>query len=606
MAQPVKVKIEIEGKQLENFSEVKIWQSVFDHHRFEIVMPLWMLPDGDQYLLDESSKLCGKNVSFSFDPDHDFTYATANLKFDLVFKGIITSVKLHTHGNLTSYFVVGGHSPTIMMEDSVKRKIFHKKKLDEVASEVLSSYASNVVKKSISTSVPKLPYIVQYNETNFQFLTRLANEYGQWFYYDGAQIVMGQPAKKEVKFKIDGEQGFDVSLMLNPSKFEMSAYVYGQDEMFIADGTGSVSGLNQLGELALNKSDSVFTNKSELKADKAVFEQSHIIDRAKVKRSMNASNLVVLKGNGEVPNITVGNVIDVTGTIPALGGRDGGEQAFGKYIITEIQHVVDETGNYSNNFKAVPESYSFPPPNPDVQSPLAYPEAATVTNHNDPEKMGRVKVKFFWPGDPAVVETDWIRVGTFHAGGSDGIGMLFIPEVGSQVIVGYEQSHPEYPFVMTSVYPNYSSVRTAADKNEEKYIQTMAGNQIAINDKQGNNTIEITNVNNPDTAITLEFASPGVVTIKTKGKVDINADEAINLKSKQKLTIDAMDIQIKASNGISVEATGNAEIKAMQLKMEAQTTAGLKGTAMTKVEGALIDVKASGLTTIGGAMVKIN
>lgn len=601
MALPVNVKIELDGKELQHYAGMKIWQDVFRHHRFEVLVPFEMLEESEQHFFSESHKVCGKKLSISFKPD--FIYTTQEEKFDFAFKGIITSISLHTTGNMDAHFVIGGYSPTILMEDQLVRKIFHKMKVSDVVRNVTSIYPSNVLKSDVSATTGEPPYIVQYNETNYQFLRRLANEYGKWFYYDGTQIVFGDAKRKVVPFKIDGMQGFDVSLMLQPSKFNMSAYVYGDDQMTTASGTTSVSGLNPLGQFALDESDKLFSRTAEFRADKVIFDATDLDERAKIRRSMIASSLMVFQGIGERPNITVGDVVEVSGSIPSLGGR-AKYQDFGKYIVTEIIHTVDENGNYDNKFKAIPESLSYPPPNQEVVAPIAHPEVATVTDNQDPEKMGRVKVRFFWPGNDCV--TDWIRVSTFHTGGGDGLGMHFIPEVNAQVIVGYEMGHPEYPFVMNSVYPKTSDVRTAASQNEEKYIQTYAGNQISFNDANGSQKIEITNVNNADTAITLEFAQNGIITIKTKGEVNINADDAINIETKKKLTIKAMDIDISATNGLKIESKSNTEIKALQLKMEAQTVAALKGGAMVKVEGAMAEVKASGITTIGGAMVKIN
>jgi uncharacterized protein YfdQ (DUF2303 family) len=156
------------------------------------------------------------------------------------------------------------------------------------------------------------------------------------------------------------------------------------------------------------------------------------------------------------------------------------------------------------------------------------------------------------------------------------------------------------------MYPHSSDVRTAASQNEEKFFQTAAGNQISLNDKNGQNKIEITNKNVTDTAITIEFQQNGIISLKTKGKVNITADEAISLKTNQKLTMEAMDIEIKASNGLKIEATANASVKTAQLKLNADATAELKAGASVKVEGAMTEIKGTGMTTISGGMVKIN
>jgi type VI secretion system secreted protein VgrG len=608
MAQQVKVKIDIEGKNISHYTGVKIWQDIYKHHRFEIAVPFELLEDGQEKFFKDSHKVCGKKITISFEPYYKITRSANNEEFNFIFKGIITSISLRTQGDLSNCFVIGGYSPTILMEDTVERKVFHKMSIGDVVNNVMQGYASNVLKKKVSPqSRSVLPYIVQYNETNYEFVRRLANEYGEWFYYDGSEFVFGKGSKPEVKFSIDGVQSFDMSIMLQPAKFNLKSYIYADDKCCESNSDGAkVDGLNQFGEFALKESEKLFTTVAQPKTEKVVFAANELDNLAKVRKAMRASNMVIFKGSGEVPNISIGTVIDVSGTVPALGGRSSNVQDFGKYMVTEIEHTVDIDGNYSNSFTAVPDSVPSPPPNPEVKHPVGYPELATVIDNQDPDKLGRVKVRFFWPGADKQITSDWIRVNSFYSGGGDGLGMLFIPEVDAQVMVGYEQNNPECPFVMTSLYPQTSKVRTAATKNEEKFFQTYAGNQISLNDKEGKNKIEITNINKTDTALTIEFEADGVITLKTNGKVMINAQDSVSINARQKLSMEAMDIEIKAKNSLKCEAKASTEIKTAQLKINADATAELKAGALVKVEGAMAELKASGIATITGAMVKIN
>lgn len=605
MAQQVLVKMEMDGKQLTHYSSVKIWQNLFEHHEFEIIVPFELLEEeGEEHFFNQSHKVCGKTISFSFEKVFD-VFSTGQEKFDFVFKGVITSIGLRNRGAMDSSFVISGYSPTIMMEDIVIKKTYHQKSAKDIISEVLQKYPGNSLKNEVSSSRnSKVPYTVQYNETNFQFISRLAEENGEWLYYDGQKIILGPLKGKEVKFDINGVQSFDMSIELKPTKFELSGYVYTEDEEHQAQGPSSIQGLNEFSSFALKESDNLFSNTALIVADTPVISQQELNDLAKIKRSMMASKLVIFKGNGEIPNLTIGTIINVTGSVPSQGGRNDSNCNFGKYRIIDVEHTVDSSGNYSNSFTAIPESIQYPPPNPHVKHPAAQTELATVVDNKDPDKLGRIKVKYLWPGDSK--ESTWIRVGSFYSGGDDGQGMFFIPEVGSQVVVGYALDRPENPFVVTSVYPKKSKSRSSNPKNEEKFIYTMAGNQIVLNDKQGDNKIEITNVNKSDTSITIEFKGDGAISLKTNGKVSIEAQDSVAIKAKQKLTMEAMDIEIKAKNSLKCEATASVDIKAAQLKFNADATALLKANASVKVEGALAELTSTGITTVSGSMVKIN
>ena len=75
-------------------------------------------------------------------------------------------------------------------------------------------------------------------------------------------------------------------------------------------------------------------------------------------------------------------------------------------------------------------------------------------SNDDPKKKGRVQVKMNWQsGD---MKTSWIRVMTPDAGSSDSVssnrGMVFIPEKGDQVLVGFRHNNPNRPFVFGSLF----------------------------------------------------------------------------------------------------------------------------------------------------------
>lgn len=67
-----------------------------------------------------------------------------------------------------------------------------------------------------------------------------------------------------------------------------------------------------------------------------------------------------------------------------------------------------------------------------------------VTNVNDPEKLGRVKVAFPWL--EASYESDWTRIATLMAG--DGRGSFFMPEVNDEVLLAFEHGDSRFPYVI--------------------------------------------------------------------------------------------------------------------------------------------------------------
>src|SRR3972149_536693 len=71
-----------------------------------------------------------------------------------------------------------------------------------------------------------------------------------------------------------------------------------------------------------------------------------------------------------------------------------------------------------------------------------------VTNNQDPDGLGRVKIKFPWLSDDN--ETDWVRIATLMAGGQR--GGFFLPEVGDEVLVAFEHGDINHPYVIGALW----------------------------------------------------------------------------------------------------------------------------------------------------------
>lgn len=589
----VKTSIELQNKKISTCLSLVLTQDLFRHHQFEITVPYDELETGDSAFFDSAhQQVVGQVIKISFAPQ------LTDGSFDFQFKGIVTGVTLKQK-DLSSVFVLKGYSPTIVLEDNTRRQTYAEKSLSDIYNAVLGDYPANVLKKNISPRTSStIKYATQYNESNFHFLNRLAAEYGEWFYYDGTQLCLGDPDDSNSKdFKVDGIQSCDVSIGLQAPKFNVSAYDYTQDQTYqsAADGQ-NVEGLNNFGSFAMDESQQLFSNESNYAAVNPAFSSSDVEDQVKTRKSIVAGDMVILKGNGVTPELTVGQVIKVSGSVPQIGGRSG-DDSFGDYRITGIVHRLDQNSNYSSTFTAIPKTLKMPPTNTNVTKPVGRPELAIVSDNNDPDSLGRVRCNFMWGGS-GDMDSGWIRVGTFYSGGSDGQGCLFIPEIGAQVMIGYEQNDPNYPFVITSMYPKQSNTRTAQSQNSEKIIYTTGGNTIDFSDTSGSGSITITNSNQTGTAITLSFSSNGSIEIKTDGTID--------LKSGQDMTLGGQNITIKADSKLSLQGS-DVEVTAQQgLTASGNSQVEISSSATLKLSGAQSELDGNATLTLKGGMVQIN
>ncbi|GAB2790086.1 phage baseplate assembly protein V [Rhabdobacter roseus] len=598
MAKQVITHVELEGgKELKNVLLLSIEQDLFGHHQFELSVPFEELEDTNELFFHESHRhVVGKTIQFSFEP------LLEKGSFDFHFKGIVTELALKNTSDTSNVFFLKGYGLTILLEDSRLRRTFLQSSLADIVDQVLSPYASNLLKRSVKPKhTGSLKYVVQYDETNFEFLARLAAEYGEWCFYDGQQLVFGKPDGQSVDFKVDGMQTFVMSLRLKPAKFLYSRYNYLVDQTYESHSKNQpLSGLGQWGDFTLEESEKMFSEESQLPLSKPVYNQSEMDEITKTHKATEASRLVDFQGFGENPDISVGTVISVKGTRITEGGTS--EENFGSYRVTHITHSLDSSGNYSNTFRAVPNSVSYPPPNPSFRLPIGQPELARVIDNEDPDQLGRVKVEFMWPGTSK--DSDWLRVA--HPYSAEGQGMLFVPEINAQVMVAYESNLAEYPFVLTSLYPKKDGVSYTQRNNLQKYIQTKGGNQISLYDKDGEQKIELTNTNKTDTHVLLSFADDGKITIETQGDVVISGKD-IQITASNDLKLEAQNnIELKASNAVKLEGTASVGIKGAKIQAAADGTATIKANAQLSLEGTQTSIKGDAMVEVKGGLIMLN
>jgi uncharacterized protein involved in type VI secretion and phage assembly len=165
-------------------------------------------------------------------------------------------------------------------------------------------------------------------------------------------------------------------------------------------------------------------------------------------------------------------------------------------------------------------------------------------------------VRYHWPvAKPADAESGWLRASTPYSG--DGKGQLFTPEVGSQVLVGYEHGLAEFPVALGNLFhpQNKQSATYSPPNNHLKGLQTAGGNKFVMNNAAGGQSILISNSNKKGTSILVSFRGDGSITITSNGPVNITSGDTITMESKK-------NIVLEASKDIIMQAGGSAQLMA--------------------------------------------
>jgi phage baseplate assembly protein V len=189
---------------------------------------------------------------------------------------------------------------------------------------------------------------------------------------------------------------------------------------------------------------------------------------------------------------------------------------------------------------------------PMVQSDRFYGVmVGVVTNNQDPENMHRIKVRFPWLSND--VESNWARMATPMAGNDR--GAYFLPEVDDEVLVAFEHGRVDHPFVLGCLWNGQDSApeSNSDGENNHRTIKSRSGHVLRLNDKSGNETIEI-----------IDKSGNNKIIIDTaNNSITIEANSDITIKSSTgKLTMQANGIEMKSQAGVSVQAAQSIDLKA--------------------------------------------
>ena len=604
MSYPVTVSVQVEGGiTLTGYNKLTLSQHVLTHHSFALDFSFESLGKAlgikPEILFGQAhQQLSGKTITLSWT-----SAMPADQGRSFAFKGLITHISIQTDADLVNYYHISGYSPTFLLEDGTQSRTFVKKSLQAIFTQVLGDYPANPLRTQLTAQHPEqLPYTVQYQETNFNFLSRLAASQGEWFYYDGTTLQLGRGGSNTIPFHASSAQVFTLSMHLQPGKTEGAHYNYRTHAPLKTTAVSPTTG-HPFGQFAVRKSDELFTQPHRLQAGAQQRDQAQLqrtFDGLAAKR---AGNQVSLEGHGEAFDTMPGSVLDV---------QDAAGAAYGKFRVLAVRHEVDGDGNYTNQFEAMPDAASAPPPNPLYAASDAQSELAEVIDLDDPRHLGRVRVRYYWPVvKPSEAETGWLRVSTPYSG--DGKGQLFTPEKGSQVLVGYEHGLAEFPVVLGNLFhpQNAQSAKYTTAQNHLKGLQTAGGNKFVMADTAGAQTILISNANNKGTAIQVSFKGDGSINITTNGPINLTAGGDITLEAAKNIMLRAgEDITIAAQKNVSIAAReGSIAVKAQKELLLTAVGDDLTLEAASKKLVAKaadnVEISASGVAKISGQDVKL-
>lgn len=174
-----------------------------------------------------------------------------------------------------------------------------------------------------------------------------------------------------------------------------------------------------------------------------------------------------------------------------------------------------------------------------------------VTNNQDPDGLGRVKVRFPWLSDED--ESHWARVLTLMAGPKRGLWLL--PEPEDEVLVAFEHGRVEFPYILGALWNGKDAppADNSDGKNNLRLLKSRSGHVIQLDDTEGAENIKIVDKSGSNSII---------IDAKTNA-ITITADADVTVQSANgKLILKGKGIEITSQDAVKIEASQNMDLKA--------------------------------------------
>ena len=476
-----------------------------------------------------------------------------------IFVGVVTNVQLHREGSDFGCIIVSGYSATYRMETAHSCFSWNDRTIGDVVKK-LCEQAKVQLELNPAFKETK-DFICQYEESDFDFIRRLAHQYQEWMYFDGTKLIFGKPRKLADPIRLEYGttlSSLDIGLQTLARSEQVFSYHSGADREMQRMTPDLAYGHDKLAGEAFRASLGMFSKPARQHALPRISNETELVNYMGRKQAAETAETHYITAESQVPTLRVGSVVSLYSSFLERVGNLS-EESLGDFIIIEITHEVSQGSYYKNRFKAIPATIKAMP-SPKVRMPLAETQMATVLSNADPEGKGRVRVRMNWQTDG--MQTGWVRVMTPDGGSSKDVksnrGFVFIPEVGDQVLLGFRHGDPARPYVMGSLF-NGTTGGGGLEGNHMKSLTTRSGHTIKLNDSLSSLGITIKDIKG--NSIHIDSVGDDII-INAKRNITINAGETFTVNCKNANILAEESINMNAEQDITSVSGESTSIQA--------------------------------------------
>lgn len=485
--------------------------------------------------------------------------------------------------------VASGYARSHRLQRVRKTRTFQKMTASDIVRKLASE--AGLSAKVDGTSVNH-EFVQQNNETDYEFLRRLAAMQDYEALVEGRNLIFreipsggGQPLELEY-----GENTSNGSATRLHSFYPRASAAQQVKNVIVRswDPTkkqkieARATVQQQGSSIGIKRSAvNVFGDSTITIADAPVATQAGAAELATSVASYLGHSFVAAWGTCEGdPRIRAGTTLNIKGL---------GREFSGEYRVSSVTHSYGGPTGYATTFEVLGRS-------PRDLLELAQPATKNiwgdslviglVTNNQDPDKGARVRVKY--PAlDGEQNEGAWARVLAVGAGPDR--GQLMLPQVGDEVLIGFEGGDPHKPYVLGALW-NGKDKPKAEHLNPKEPSSPPDGSYVLRSPK----LIDMAAIDN------IVIKTDKDMTVEVKGKSTETVDKTQEVTVKQSFKLDAAtELTLVCGKAkIVLKQSGEIQVTGSTVTVEGQTGATLKG--------AKVDVQGTGPVTVKGATVAIN
>lgn len=476
-------------------------------------------------------------------------------------------------------------------------RIFQEKTVPEILQQLFSEHDIDV-RMELQRSYAKREYCVQHQESTFDFVSRLMEDEGIFYFFEHSEgqhtLVLADdagahaPCPGSGTVKVEGHSdsvrgddavtGCELEERVVPGGHALGDYDFEKPSLqLLAQVTGS-----RQERLSQYEYPGHFT------------QQDVGEHRGRLRLESHEVRARVLRGQGRVRGFTSGHRFTLA--------EHAREDVNGDYVLRWVSHSATEE-QYTNSFEAFPATTPFRPPLATPRPMITGVQSARVVGDPGSEEIctdryGRVKVRFHW--DREGRNSCWMRVAHGRAG--KGWGTFFLPHIGQEVLVTFLDGDPDRPVITGSVHNLEQRVPypLSADQTRSTVRGMPPGegepNELRFEDKKGAEELYLHA--HRDMKTTVEHDSTREV--GNDDTLVVKKDQVVSVEQGQSLIV-GEDLQVKANKRHALEAGEEIHLKSSRVVIEATSGLTLQGPGL----GNFITIDASGVS-IQGLMVKIN